>query len=573
MVNLTINNQKVKVPEETTILEAARIAGIEIPHLCYLKDINEIGACRVCVVEIEGMDELVSSCNTYCREGMNVFTNSPRARSCRRYNMEFILSNHKSQCTTCVRSGNCALQKAANDLSIIDSPFPIQYEETPWDMESPLIRDASKCIRCMRCIQVCDKIQGMGVWGLTGTGGRTTVGVRGNESIKDTNCVYCGQCITHCPVGALRERNDIYKLYRALSDPEVTTVVQVAPAVRVAWGEGVGLHSSESTTGKMVSALREIGFDYIYDTVYSADLTIMEEGSEFVERYNHKEDYSWPMFTSCCPGWVRFAKGEFPDFVDNLSTAKSPQQMFGSVIKTYAAQKQGLNPDKIFSVSIMPCVSKKYECDVDQVNDSGHGQDVDLVITTRELDRLIKADRIQVEALGESNFDEIFGQGTGAGVIFGATGGVMEAALRTAYNIITGENPPVESFSRVRGMDGWKEAVFEIQGMEIRTAVANGLANTRKLMEAIKSGEVEYDFVEVMACPGGCAGGGGQPIHEGRELAESRGKSLYGIDKNSKIRFSHENPSVQLTYDEYLEKPNSHIAHNLLHTNLKEWDM
>ena len=573
MVNLRINNVDVSVPENTTILEAARLAGIEIPHLCYLKDINEIGACRVCVVEIEGMDELVSSCNTLCRDGMHVLTNSPKARACRRYNIEFILANHKSHCTTCTRSGNCVLQKISNDLGIVDTPFENTYEESAWNMESPLIRDTSKCVKCMRCIQTCDKIQSMGIWDITGTGYRTTVGVKDNQDIKDTHCVYCGQCITHCPVGALRERNDLSKLYRALADPEITTVVQVAPAVRVAWGEGVGLHSSMSTTGKMVSALKQIGFDYVYDTVYSADLTIMEEGSEFVERFTHKDEYSWPMFTSCCPGWVRFTKHEYPDYVKNLSTAKSPQQMFGAVIKSYVAKKNDIDPDKIFSVSVMPCVAKKYECGVEQVNDAGHGRDVDMVLTTRELDRLIRADRIQVEHLNESRFDEVFGEGTGAGVIFGATGGVMEAALRSAYFLITGSNPPVEAFKQVRGMDGWKEAVFEIEGMDVRVAVASGLANTRRLMEAIDKGEVEYDFVEIMACPGGCAGGGGQPIHEGEELAESRGKSLYGIDKNSKLRFSHENPSVILTYEEYLEKPNSHLAHELLHTDLESWEL
>ena len=573
MVNLRINNVDVSVPENTTILEAARLAGIEIPHLCYLKDINEIGACRVCVVEIEGMDELVSSCNTLCRDGMHVLTNSPKARACRRYNIEFILANHKSHCTTCTRSGNCVLQKISNDLGIVDTPFENTYEESAWNMESPLIRDTSKCVKCMRCIQTCDKVQSMGIWDITGTGYRTTVGVKDNQDIKDTHCVYCGQCITHCPVGALRERNDLSKLYRALADPEITTVVQVAPAVRVAWGEGVGLHSSMSTTGKMVSALKQIGFDYVYDTVYSADLTIMEEGSEFVERFTHKDEDSWPMFTSCCPGWVRFTKHEYPDYVKNLSTAKSPQQMFGAVIKSYVAKKNDIDPDKIFSVSVMPCVAKKYECGVEQVNDAGHGRDVDMVLTTRELDRLIRADRIQVEHLNESRFDEVFGEGTGAGVIFGATGGVMEAALRSAYFLITGSNPPVEAFKQVRGMDGWKEAVFEIEGMDVRVAVASGLANTRRLMEAIDKGEVEYDFVEIMACPGGCAGGGGQPIHEGEELAESRGKSLYGIDKNSKLRFSHENPSVILTYEEYLEKPNSHLAHELLHTDLESWEL
>ncbi|MDO4745687.1 MAG: [Fe-Fe] hydrogenase large subunit C-terminal domain-containing protein, partial [Bacillota bacterium] len=389
MVSLTINEQKITVKEGTTILEAAREVGIDIPHLCYLEGINDIGACRVCIVENKGMDKLITACNTPVSEGMEIYTNSPRVRKTRRINVELILSDHDCKCATCVRSGNCNLQKIANDLGILEINYENVAEVTKWNNKVPLIRDASKCIKCMRCIQICDKIQGMNVWDVTGSGYRTTVGVAHNEPIEAADCAFCGQCITHCPVGALRERNDTDRMLDALADPDKITMVQIAPAVRAAWGEGVGLYREESTTGKLVSALRQIGFDYVFDTVYTADLTIMEEGSEFLERFTHRDEYNWPMFTSCCPGWIRFVKTQYPEFAGNLSSAKSPQQMFGAMSKTYMAQKLGVDPDKIFSVSIMPCTAKKYECDVDAVNDAGHGKDVDLVLTTREMDRLI----------------------------------------------------------------------------------------------------------------------------------------------------------------------------------------
>ena len=574
MVTLNINGQQVSVPEKTTIMEAAEKIGIHIPHLCFLKDINEIGACRVCLVEVEGMDKLVPACDTECREGMEVVTNSPRLRKIRRINVELILSDHKSECTSCVKSGNCSLQALANDLGIIRSPFVENTaEKSRWDTKLPLIRDASKCIKCMRCIQICEKVQSLGVWDLRGTGHRTTVGTRDNLDFQEADCALCGQCITHCPVGALRERDDRDVLNDAIGDPEKVVIAQVAPAVRTAWGEQLGLPEEENTIGKLVCALKKIGIDYVFDTNYYADLTIMEEGSEFLYRLAHKDEHKWPMFTSCCPGWVRFAKTQYPDMIENLSTAKSPQQMFGAVAKTYIAHKLGIDPDKVFSVSIMPCVSKKYERTVPQVNYNDEGFDVDLVLTTRELDRFVRSDKIRPEDLIDMPFDDIFGEGSGAAVIFGTTGGVMEAALRSAYFLATGNNPEPDAFKDVRGNKGWREKTFDLDGTELRVAVASGLGNARNLIEAVRAGEAEYDFVEIMACPGGCVGGGGQPFKDGLELAEDRSRQLYELDRKNEIRFSHENSAVQLTYQEYLGEPMSEKAHHLLHTDLKGWDI
>ena len=573
MVNLTINNIQIQVEEGTTILQAAKLVGIDIPTLCYLKDINEIGACRVCVVEVEGSDRVVASCNNIVQEGMVVKTNSPKAREARRLNTQLLLSQHDCHCPSCVRSGNCSLQKVANDLGIIDIPFEREIPENNWDKTFPLIRDESKCIRCMRCIQVCHKIQDLDVWDLVGSGSRTTVGVSLGRTIREADCSLCGQCITHCPVGALKERDDTERVLAAIADPDVTTVVQIAPAVRAAWGEAIGLDRDEATINKLVDALRKIGIDYIFDTNFSADLTIMEEGSEFIEKLTHKDEYSWPMFTSCCPGWVRFMKSQYPEYVKNLSTAKSPQQMFGAVAKTYFAEKAGIAPGRIFSISIMPCTAKKHECDIPVMKDAASGQDVDVVLTTREIDRIIRMFNIDAKSLKDAEFDSPLGDGTGAAVIFGATGGVMEAALRSAYFLVTGENPDPDAFAEVRGLKGWKENTFEINGITVKTATVSGLGNTRQLMEAVKRGEVEYDFVEVMACPGGCAGGGGQPIWEGEELAGVRGENLYKLDAENPIRFSHENPAVQTLYKDYLGAPLSHKAHHLLHTDHEAWEM
>lgn len=573
MVNAIIDGINVSVPENTTILEAAKQVGINIPTLCYLKDINEIGACRVCIVEVEGIEQLVASCNNNIEEGMVIHTNSPKVREARKINVELILSQHESECTSCVRSGNCTLQTVANDLGITDVPYEKKLPDLPWDGEFPLIRDNNKCIKCMRCIQVCDSIQATGVWDLTNHSTRTQIGVKDGIKIEESKCTLCGQCITHCPVGALRERDDTDRVFDALADPDKVVVVQIAPAVRSAWGESLGLTHEEATVKRMVAALRKMGFDYIFDTNFSADLTIMEEGSEFVERLKNAENEKFPMFTSCCPGWIRFIKANYPQFVDQLSTAKSPQQMFGAVTKSYFAERNGIDPNKIFCISIMPCLAKKHECDLENMNSAGAGQDVDLSLTVREVDRMIRAEHIDVTNLEEEEFDDPLGVGTGAAVIFGATGGVMEAALRSAYFLVTGENPDPDAFKDVRGLKGWKEASFEIAGTTLNVAIASGLGNTKNLLDAIEAGEVNYHFVEIMACPGGCAGGGGQPISDGFELAGERGEVLYGLDKVNDLRFSHENPSVLACYEEYFEAPLSHRSHHLLHSDHHAWSM
>ena len=575
MVKVTINGVAIEVQEGSTIMEAAKLAGSPVPSLCFWKGLNEIGACRVCVVEVEGVDRLVTACDEPVHDGMVVYTNSPRVRAARRTNLRLILSQHDCQCAFCTRSGNCSLQKLAMDANLLYIPYPINIRKEIWDRSTPLIRQESKCIKCMRCIQVCDKIQGLNIWDLAGTGSRVTVNVSHNRKILDADCAFCGQCITHCPTAALRERDDTEPVLDILADPSLTTVVQVAPAVRVAWAEAVGLEPGPAATRKMVAALKRLGFRYVFDTNFSADLTIMEEGSEFVERFTHREEYPWPMFTSCCPGWVRFVKSNYPEFTANLSTAKSPQQMFGAVAKSYFAEKMGLDPHKVRVVSIMPCVAKKAEAALEPMRDACGDPDVDVVLTTRELLRMVRADKILIENLPEEEFDSPLGTGTGAAVVFGATGGVMDAALRSAYYLVTGRNPNADTFRAVRGMDrdGWKEASFNIPGAGVvQVAVVSSLGRTRKLLEAIRQGEVSYDFVEVMACPGGCAGGG-QPIVDGEELAEYRGDALWEMDAHEKVRFSHENEDVRALYREFLEKPCGERSHHLLHTDHGAWQM
>ena len=574
MVTLTIDNRTVTVPEGTTILEAARSARLDIPTLCYLKDINEIGACRICMVEVEGEQRLVAACDTQVAEGIVVHTNSPRVREARRVNLRLLLAQHDIRCPKCTRSGNCKLQQLTNDYNLLGEHYIDDLRNAPPDFSNPVVRIENRCVKCMRCIQICDKVQTMGIWDLMGTGSHTTVGVARTRTLGESDCTFCGQCITHCPVGGLQEHDDTGKVFDALADPQRITVVQMAPAVRAAWAEYFHLDPKYASAERMVTALKTMGFDYVFDTNFAADLTIMEEGSEFLERFTHRNKYHWPMFTSCCPGWVRFVKSQFPAYIGNLSTAKSPQQMFGAVVKSYFADQLNVDPKKLFVVSIMPCTAKKAEAALPTMKDAEGDRDVDVVLTTREIVRMFRGEQINPAVLPETPFDSPLGTGTGAAVVFGATGGVMDAALRSAYYMVTGKNPNPDAFHSVRGLDSWKEAVFTIPGAgDVRVAVVSSLGATRKLMNAIDTGEVDYDFVEVMACPGGCAGGGGQPIHDGVEMAARRGGVLWRLDRTADIRFSHENADVQALYKEYLRQPLGHKAHTLLHTDHFGWKM
>lgn len=576
MVNLTIDNKAISVPAGTTIMEAAEANGIRIPRLCYLKEINEIGACRVCVVEMEGKEKLITSCNNVVEEGMVLYTNSPKVRMNRKNTVKLLLSQHDCQCAVCVRSGNCSLQQLANDLNIIDPPFHQELDRIPWNMKFPLIRDSAKCIKCMRCIQICDKVQSLNIWDLESTGSRTTVHVSKNRKIEDADCSLCGQCITHCPTGALRERDDTTKVWKAIDNPKKVTVVQVAPAVRAAWGEALGLSREEATMGKITDSLRRLGFDYVFDTTFSADLTIMEEGNEFIKRLTSGELKERPMFTSCCPGWIRFIKSQYPHLVRQLSTAKSPQQMFGAVMKTYFAQSIGVDPENMCTVSIMPCTAKKGECNMELFYEEYAGHDVDIVLTTRELTRMIRAAHIDPSTLKDEACDKLMQDGSGAGVIFGATGGVMEAALRSAYFLITGKNPDADAFKNVRRTredEFTMTAEVPIGDLTVKAAIVSGLSNARRLIDRIEREEVHFDFVEVMACPGGCVGGGGQPIHDSEELALTRSRNLYFLDASNELRFSHENKDVLKLYEDFMEAPLSHKAHILLHTDHNAWEM
>ena len=573
MVNLRINDKPITVEDGTSILYAARQNGIPIPSLCYLKHVSKLAACRVCMVEIKGTDRLMAACDTICMEGMEVYTNTMRVLAARRNNVQLILSQHDCNCATCVRGGNCPLQRLAADMNVIENPYETKLPENRWNMELPIIRTNSKCVQCFRCIAVCEKIQGMKVWDFLGTGSRATVGVREGKKIDEVNCTYCGQCITHCPTGALRERDDTDKVIAAVEDPEKVVILQVAPAVRTAWGEELGLSPELATEKRMAAAFRAAGADFVFDTSFAADLTIMEEGNEFLYKMKHSWEFRRPLFTSCCPGWVRFLKMEYPDMVEQLSTAKSPQQMFGAVAKTWFAETHNIDPKNIFCVSVMPCTAKKYESAVPEINSAGCGADVDAVLTTREAARLLRLKYINVAELPEEEFDSPLGEGTGAAVIFGTTGGVMEAALRTAYAVLEGHNPDADAFRAVRGTDGRREITTTIAGVPIHACVASGLSNARAVVEDVRSGQKQYDFVEIMACPGGCAGGGGQPICEGEEKAEQRGNALYELDRKNPIRFSHENMSVRKAYEDYFDKPLSHKAHELLHTDQTKWSL
>ena len=621
MVNATVNGTPIALPEGSKVIEAVFASDNYVPTLCGLEGISDIGACRVCVVEVEGIERLVPACNTPLEDGMVIHTDTPRVLESRRVNVSLLLSQHDVQCATCVRNGNCVLQDLAQELNILDVPYEKEPTFAPWDESFPLIRDSSKCVRCLRCVQVCHKVQGCDVWDIKNRATRLDVGVRDGLPIEQAGCTLCGQCITHCPTGALRARDDIDEVLEALADPNVVCTVQVAPAVRTSWGETLDLPAELATEGRLAATFRALGFDYVFDTNFGADMTIMEEGSELLERLGGQG--TMPMFTSCCPGWVRYLKINHPDKLAHLSSAKSPQQMFGALLKEYVGPKLGMVPPRqgghelagvregaglgigvstnpvgtganddasvaaagetgavasgpmgkrIFNVSCMPCVAKKYEAAVEEMVRETE-PDVDAVLTVRELGRLIRLMHVNVAALDEMPFDDPMNEGSGAAVIFGATGGVMEAALRSAYFLVNGTNPDPDAFVEVRGLDGWKEKSFDLGGREVRVAVASGLANAEKLLAAIDAGEVEYDFVEVRACPGGCAGGGGQPIHEARELAGDRGQTLYALDRKRPTRFSHENPNVTTCYEEFLGEPLSHKAHELLHTDQEQWTL
>ena len=570
-VNIKINGRDFAVPAGSTILEAARLAGIEIPTLCFLKEINEIGACRICVVKVKGARSLVAACVFPVNEGMEIYTNSPEVIEARRTTLKLILSNHKKECLSCVRSGSCELQKLCHDYGI-DTETAFAGSKTHSEIDASathMYRDNEKCILCRRCVAVCDKNQGVGVIGANARGFDTHIGCAFEMPLGDASCISCGQCITVCPTGAIAERDDTQKVLDAINDPSKHVIVQTAPAVRVGLGEEFGYEMGTIVTGKLVAALRALGFDKVFDTNFTADLTIMEEATEFLGRYTKKENL--PLITSCSPGWIKYCETYYPEFIPNLSSCKSPQGMFGSVAKTYYAEKMGIDPKDIYVVSVMPCTAKKFEAErLDHTAVEGLA-DIDAVITVRELARMIKKAGILFNILPDEEFDAPFGLGSGAGTIFGATGGVMEAALRTAYETLTGEELQTLEFNEVRGVEGIKEATYTIAGNEIRVAVTSGTANAKKLLEMIKSGEKTYDFIEVMACPGGCVNGGGQPIqpasvHNNVDIRAKRAAGLYNDDKNLPVRKSHMNPDVKAIYAEYFGEPNSHKAHEILHT-------
>lgn len=574
MVNIKIDGVSMQVPEGTTILEAARSANIKIPTLCYLKGINEIGACRMCVVEIKGARALQAACVYPVAEGLEILTNSEKVRKARKVTLELILSNHDRQCLTCSRSENCELQSLAKDLNVTNIRFQEIGEKAyhPIDNASAsIVRNPDKCVLCRRCISVCKNIQTVGVIDTMERGFKTVVGCAFEKSLAETPCVNCGQCIAVCPTGALTEKSEIEDVWKAIADPDKYVIFQTAPAVRFSIGEAFGMPIGSRPTGKMVTAIRRLGVDKIFDTNTAADLTIMEEGTELLNRI--KNGGKLPLITSCSPGWIKFCEHNFPDFLDNLSSCKSPHEMFGAVMKTYYAKQEGIDPAKMFVVSVMPCTAKKFEADRPELSATGY-PDVDAVITTRELAQMIKEAGIDFANLEDTDFDNPLGNASGAGVIFGATGGVMEAALRTVADILTGESAPVDKieYTAVRGIEGIKEATVNVAGLDVKLAVASGLGNARKLLDKIRAGEADYHFIEIMACPGGCVNGGGQIIQPSNirswvDLRVERAKATYEEDRDLPIRKSHDNPFIKKLYAEYYGEPGSHQAHHDLHTH------
>ena len=569
MVNIKINGMPLSVPQGSTILEAARYAGIEIPTLCYMKEINEIGACRICVVEVKGARSLVTACVYPVNEGMEVFTNIPKIQKARKTTLELILSTHDKSCLSCVRSGSCELQKLCNDYGVdnvhlYEGSTP-HYEKDETTLH--LVRDNNKCILCRRCVAACEQ-QKVAVIGPNGRGFDTHIACAFEKQLGDVACVSCGQCIVNCPTGALTERDQCEEVIAALNDPSKHVIVHTAPSIRATLGEAFGMPIGTNVEGKMVAALRRLGFDKVFDTDFGADLTIMEEANEFIERVQNGGVL--PMITSCSPGWVKFCEHYYPELLPHLSSCKSPQQMTGAVIKTWYAEKNGIDPKDIVVVSIMPCTAKKFEVERDDQSAAGV-PDVDIALTTRELARLINRAHINFALLPDEEFDPLLGEATGAGVIFGATGGVMEAALRTAADTLEGKSLDSIEYHEIRGTQGYKEATYKVAGMDVNVAVVSGLKNADELLKKIKNGEANYHFVEVMCCPGGCVNGGGQPIQPASvrnftDLKALRAKALYDEDKDLPLRKSHENPMIQKLYAEYLEKPGSHKAHEILHT-------
>ena len=571
MVNLKINGQEISVPAGTTVLEAARSAGIEIPTLCYLKDVSQTGSCRMCLVEIKGGRALQAACVYPVSEGLEVLTNTPKVREARKVTLELLLSNHDRKCLTCVRNRNCELQTLADELGVTEIAFEgVRNEYEIDDLSPSIVRDNNKCILCRRCVNMCKNIQTVGAIDTMERGFKTQVTCAFEKSLGEVSCVNCGQCIAVCPVGALREKDVTDDVWAAIANPDMHVVVQTAPAVRAALGEEFGLPIGTAVTGKMAAALRRLGFDKVFDTDFAADLTIMEEGTELLERIQNGGKL--PMITSCSPGWIKFCEHNFPDMLDNLSSCKSPHEMYGAIIKSYYADKMGIDPKSIYVVSIMPCTAKKFEAQRDELSVNGLS-DVDTVLTTRELARMIKEAGIRFTQLPDENFDDPFGdQATGAGVIFGATGGVMEAAIRTVADILDNTSHSEIEYEAVRGLEGIKIASVTAGGKTIRAAVAHGLGNARELINKVRNGEIELDFIEIMACPGGCVNGGGQPIVSAKvrmdmDIRTERAKAIYNEDKALPLRKSHDNPYIKKLYEEYLGKPCGHKSHELLHTH------